>query len=163
MNTTWTSIPVLGLVAALLAGSAWGQGATTTPSAPPDATKSAPATPEGKTDSKSDAMKSETKPDTMKSEGKPRARANREQVKAAQQALKDKGQDRIDGVMGPKTQAALKAFQKTEGLKTTGRLDSETMAKLGVEAKTSGMEPTSPSASPATGASGDKAPDKQSQ
>jgi opacity protein-like surface antigen len=55
-------------------------------------------------------------------------------VKAAQQALKDKGHDPgpIDGKMGPKTPAALKAFQKGEGLPETGRLDSATRGKLGV-------------------------------
>jgi peptidoglycan hydrolase-like protein with peptidoglycan-binding domain len=82
-----------------------------------------------------------------------------EQVKAVQQALKDKGHDPgdVDGVMGPKTQAALRDFQKKEGLKETGRLDTETMAKLGVEAKTSSAGgstsggSSSPSASPATG------------
>jgi peptidoglycan hydrolase-like protein with peptidoglycan-binding domain len=70
---------------------------------------------------------------------------NREQVKSAQQALRDKGHDpgAIDGVMGPKTQAALKDFQKAQGLNETGRLDAETMAKLGVDS-------TSPSASPRT-------------
>jgi peptidoglycan hydrolase-like protein with peptidoglycan-binding domain len=57
-----------------------------------------------------------------------------EQVRQVQQALKDKGQDpgAIDGVMGAKTQAALKNYQQAEGLKPTGRLDAETMAKLGV-------------------------------
>jgi peptidoglycan hydrolase-like protein with peptidoglycan-binding domain len=35
--------------------------------------------------------------------------------------------------MGPKTQAALKAFQKASGLKETGKLDDQTAEKLGVE------------------------------
>jgi peptidoglycan hydrolase-like protein with peptidoglycan-binding domain len=34
--------------------------------------------------------------------------------------------------MGPKTAAALRAFQKSEGLPETGRLDSATRGKLGV-------------------------------
>lgn len=129
MNRKWTSVLALGLVGALIAGPVWGQSGTT------------PSTP-------SDATKSETKA------GKAMARGgNREQVKAAQQALKDKGHDPgpIDGVMGPQTQTAVKGFQKAEGLKESGRLDNETMAKLGVEAKTSGTEPSSPAASPATG------------
>jgi peptidoglycan hydrolase-like protein with peptidoglycan-binding domain len=80
---------------------------------------------------------------------------NREQVRAAQQALKDKGHDpgNADGVMGPRTQAALKDFQKAQGLKETGRLDAETMSKLGIEGKTSAKESSSPAASPQTGAS----------
>jgi peptidoglycan hydrolase-like protein with peptidoglycan-binding domain len=75
---------------------------------------------------------------------------NREQVKAVQQALKDKGHDpgTVDGVMGPKTRGALKDFQKKEGIKDTGRLDQETMTKLGVEAKTSSTSPAPGSASP---------------
>jgi peptidoglycan hydrolase-like protein with peptidoglycan-binding domain len=75
-------------------------------------------------------------------------------VKAVQQALKDKGQDPgdVDGRMGPKTQAALRDFQQKEGLKATGRADAETMAKLGVEAKTGAVD--SSSSSPAALPSG---------
>lgn len=56
------------------------------------------------------------------------------QVMAMQQALKDKGFDpgSVDGVMGPKTSSALRAYQKSENLTTTGRLDGDTKAKLGV-------------------------------
>jgi peptidoglycan hydrolase-like protein with peptidoglycan-binding domain len=95
------------------------------------------------------------------------AGAKGEQVKAAQQALKDKGHDpgAIDGVMGPKTQAAVRDFQSKGGLKASGRLDTETMAKLGVDAKGASATPsTSPSASPPSagggtpGSSGTKSP-----
>jgi localization factor PodJL len=57
-----------------------------------------------------------------------------------QEALKAKGNDPgpIDGRMGPKTRAALKAFQETNGLKATGQLDNETAEKLGV-GKTTAM------------------------
>jgi peptidoglycan hydrolase-like protein with peptidoglycan-binding domain len=83
---------------------------------------------------------------------------NSEQVKAIQQALKDQGHDpgEIDGIMGPKTEAALRDYQQKQGLKATGHLDAETSAKLGVEAKTSAApssSSTSPAASPSTGAS----------
>src|SRR5215471_4665864 len=46
-------------------------------------------------------------------------RANANDVMSMQQALKDKGQDPgpIDGRMGPQTRAALKNYQKAEGLK----------------------------------------------
>ena len=40
----------------------------------------------------------------------------------------------IDGVMGPKTMAALKAFQKDQKLTESGRLDDQTREKLGVPA-----------------------------
>jgi peptidoglycan hydrolase-like protein with peptidoglycan-binding domain len=81
------------------------------------------------------------------------AGGNRERVKAVQQALKDKGHDpgEIDGMMGPRTQAALKDFQTKEGLKSSGKLDAETMTKLGVQAKAGAAADStgsSPSASP---------------
>jgi peptidoglycan hydrolase-like protein with peptidoglycan-binding domain len=73
-----------------------------------------------------------------------------EKVKAAQQALKDKGHDPggIDGRMGRKTQAALRDFQKAQGLEATGRLDAKTMQALGMEGeKTSGTGASTGSAS----------------
>jgi len=68
-----------------------------------------------------------------KAEKKP-AKGN-ENVMKVQQALKDKGQDPgpIDGMMGSKTKAAVKAFQEANGMKGTGKLDKETADKLGVE------------------------------
>ncbi|MBI4527753.1 MAG: peptidoglycan-binding protein [Deltaproteobacteria bacterium] len=58
-----------------------------------------------------------------------------EETKKVQEALKAKGQDPgpIDGIMGPKTRNALKAYQEASGLKATGRLDDQTAEKLGVE------------------------------
>lgn len=56
-------------------------------------------------------------------------------IRQAQEALKNKGRDPgpIDGVLGPRTVAALDAYQKAEGLATTGRLDAKTMASLGIQ------------------------------
>lgn len=58
----------------------------------------------------------------------------RQQVKSVQEALKAKGYDAgaSDGAMGPRTRAALRNFQKAEGLRATGRLDADTRSKLGV-------------------------------
>ena len=58
--------------------------------------------------------------------------ADRDPVKAAQKALKERGYevDDADGKLGPKTHAAVRAFQKAEGLPVTGRLDKETMTRL---------------------------------
>jgi Putative peptidoglycan binding domain len=57
-----------------------------------------------------------------------------QEVKSAQDALKAKGYDpgASDGAMGPRTRAALRNFQKAEGLRATGRLDTDTRSKLGV-------------------------------
>jgi hyperosmotically inducible protein len=61
-------------------------------------------------------------------------------VLTTQQALKDKGFDpgEIDGRMGPRTTAALTAYQKSEKLQTTGAMDADTAAKLGVKVSTQG-------------------------
>jgi peptidoglycan hydrolase-like protein with peptidoglycan-binding domain len=69
-------------------------------------------------------------------------------VERAQQALKQAGHDPgpIDGVMGAQTSAALKAYQKAQGLRVTGQLDADTSAKLGEPATAA-----SPSSSPQTG------------
>jgi peptidoglycan hydrolase-like protein with peptidoglycan-binding domain len=78
---------------------------------------------------------------------------SKENVKQVQAALKSKGMDPgpEDGVMGPKTQAALREFQKSNNLQVTGRLDDKTASALGVESG-SGMgsssgRSTSPSSS----------------
>ena len=57
------------------------------------------------------------------------------QVMAFQQALKDKGFDPgpIDGTVGPRTTAAVRAYQKAERLTMTGEMNTDTAAKLGVK------------------------------
>jgi peptidoglycan hydrolase-like protein with peptidoglycan-binding domain len=57
-------------------------------------------------------------------------------VRDAQLALRDAGFDpgRIDGVMGPRTQSALREFQASYGLPQTGRLDATTQERLLAEA-----------------------------
>jgi peptidoglycan hydrolase-like protein with peptidoglycan-binding domain len=54
---------------------------------------------------------------------------------AMQQALKDKGFDPgpMDGVIGPKTTAVPKDYQKSENLAMTGKMDRDTAVKLGVK------------------------------
>jgi peptidoglycan hydrolase-like protein with peptidoglycan-binding domain len=58
-------------------------------------------------------------------------------VERAQKALKQSGHDPgpIDGVAGPRTTSALKAYQQANGLETTGQLDDATRAKLTEPAK----------------------------
>ncbi len=73
-----------------------------------------------------------------------------EQVKAIQEALNKQGASlKVDGVLGAKTRAALKKFQKDSGLKVTGKADQATLEKLGVAAaapaKAAAPKPATPS------------------
>jgi peptidoglycan hydrolase-like protein with peptidoglycan-binding domain len=58
-----------------------------------------------------------------------------EQVRSAQQALQQKGHysGAIDGIAGPQTEAAVREFQEIQGLEVTGKLDDETLKRLGIE------------------------------
>ena len=55
-------------------------------------------------------------------------------VNRMQQALLDKGHYRgkVDGVIGLRTRAGIRAYQKAENLPLTDRLDKETAVRLGV-------------------------------
>jgi hypothetical protein len=55
-------------------------------------------------------------------------------IRAEQQALKDKGCDPgpIDGINGPKTEAALREFQRKQNLEPDGRLGPQTRDALGL-------------------------------
>jgi len=70
---------------------------------------------------------------------------SRDKVKAIQEALKTKGFDpgTADGVVGPKTNQALREFQKSNNLQITGRIDDKTASALGVHAES--MEKSSSS------------------
>jgi peptidoglycan hydrolase-like protein with peptidoglycan-binding domain len=153
---TWKSAVALAFAGVLVSTVAFAQ--ATTPSGDQKAPGDSDTTKSGAADmdkaDTSGAMKSGTS-DTMMKSGKAAHGGNRDQVRAAQQALKDKGHDpgMVDGVMGPKTQAALKDFQKSQGIQDTGRLDAETMAKLGIEGRSGAAGQSSPSASPSTSGS----------
>ena len=92
----------------------------------------------------------------------PGAQPDRARIERAQQALKDAGHDpgAVDGVMGGRTTAALKAYQKQEGLEPTGRLDDATLTKLGgPEPSASTPSTSSTKASPSrTQTGGDRQP-----
>jgi len=153
---SWKNALALAFAGVLVSTVAFAQ--ATTPSGDQKAPGDSDTTKSGAADmdkaDKSGAMKSGAS-DTMMKSGKAAHGGNRDQVRAAQQALKDKGHDpgMVDGVMGPKTQAALKDFQKSQGIQDTGRLDAETMAKLGIEGRSGAGGPSSPSASPSTSGS----------
>ena len=55
-------------------------------------------------------------------------------VKGMQQTLQDEGhyKGKVDGVMGLRTRAGTREFQKTKNLRVTGELDVRTAGKLGV-------------------------------
>lgn len=61
-------------------------------------------------------------------------------VREVQQTLRDRGfRLGVDGIMGPRTQAVLRQFQKAENLEPTGQLNRQTLVALGVqEAASSG-------------------------
>jgi lipid-binding SYLF domain-containing protein/peptidoglycan hydrolase-like protein with peptidoglycan-binding domain len=60
--------------------------------------------------------------------------ASMDDIRNAQQALKDKGMytGAVDGMLNAETQKALRDFQQKNNLKTTGTLNHETMAALGI-------------------------------
>ncbi len=64
-----------------------------------------------------------------------------EETRKVQEALKAKGNDPgpIDGRMGPKTRAAVKAFQEANGMKGTGQVDAQTAEKIGVQKRDTAM------------------------
>ena len=57
-----------------------------------------------------------------------------------QQALERKGYDvgPIDGVMGPRTQSALREFQQQQGLAQSGQIDQQTLLALDVQPRGAG-------------------------
>jgi len=59
----------------------------------------------------------------------------KDEVKSIQTALRQAGNDpgTVDGVMGKRTSAALRTYQKEHDLKVTGKADDETCARLGVK------------------------------
>ena len=60
------------------------------------------------------------------------AQQNPDTIRQAQEKLSSMGHDAgpVDGIMGPKTQAAVKEFQESKGLNASGQLDSQTLAAL---------------------------------
>ena len=67
----------------------------------------------------------------------------REQMTLTQETLRDFGYTPgpSDGMMGFSTASALRAFQRQEGLRVTGRANPETLAALGIEDRLSRRAP----------------------
>jgi len=74
---------------------------------------------------------------------------SRDTVKQVQEKLSRQGQDPgpADGIMGPKTQAALKDFQQQKNLQPSGRIDPQTLAALQID-QSSGSSSTGSSKAP---------------
>jgi peptidoglycan hydrolase-like protein with peptidoglycan-binding domain len=80
---------------------------------------------------------------------------SQDDVRSVQEALKGKGHNPgpIDGVIGPRTQQALRAFQRAQNIQTSGQLDSSTASALGV-ALSSGSSSTPGSSTPSSSSRG---------
>lgn len=59
------------------------------------------------------------------------------EVRQAQEQLKKEGDytGKVDGIYGPQTRAAVEKYQKSQNLPASGKLDSQTSAKLGIQSQ----------------------------
>ena len=75
--------------------------------------------------------------------------ANSSVIKQVQQKLRAAGHDAgpADGLLGAKTQQALKDFQQAKGIEATGQLDQRTLTALGVPAGVGATSSSAPEAS----------------
>lgn len=89
-------------------------------------------------------------------------------VEAVQEALTERGFEpgKIDGAMGSRTRNALRQFQRSVGLPSTGEIDAATIAALGLDPPDSGETPPAgaspPTPAPGSGPAPDPAPDPDS-
>ena len=123
----------LAIATALLAAPAFAQAPATpaTPPTPAPATSTpAPATPApaATTPSSAPTQSMQGMPHTG---AKPSAATRSARIEKLQTALNANGaQLTVDGKMGAQTKSALMDFQKSKGLKVTGKVDKETIAAL---------------------------------
>jgi peptidoglycan hydrolase-like protein with peptidoglycan-binding domain len=68
------------------------------------------------------------------------------QIEQIQQSLDDKGfkSGQADGKWGPQTMSALKDFQKSQNMSSTGNLDGHTIAALGLNPSDFGLSGSQP-------------------
>jgi peptidoglycan hydrolase-like protein with peptidoglycan-binding domain len=87
-----------------------------------------------------------------------------ELIKQAQEKLSAAGHDAgpADGIMGPRTQKALKDFQQAKNLEASGQLDQKTLSALGVsgDAASAGATAADKPKKEPSAATGATAPDK---
>ena len=85
----------------------------------------------------SSADRLEAKKPSPSHQAESRSSMRPDDIKQVQKTLNDKGFDvgPVDGVIGARTRAGIRAFQNAEKLPVTGRLDKETAERLGVGAE----------------------------
>lgn len=90
-------------------------------------------------DSSQSQSDQQSAPQAQASQSGPQQSQSSDTVKQAQEKLSAAGYDvgTADGVMGPKTQDAIKQLQQDKQLNATGELDQETLAALGVSEENS--------------------------
>ena len=91
-----------------------------------------------------------------------------ELVKQAQEKLSAAGHEAgpADGMIGPKTQGAIKEFQQSKGIEPSGQLDGETLAELGVSdaaSASTGSSAASSSSGPSSSSSSERSAEPQPQ
>jgi peptidoglycan hydrolase-like protein with peptidoglycan-binding domain len=157
MQRALSAAAVVALVTAGMAGAAAAQ-SSYSPSTPG---ATAPRTP-GPTTGQAPGMNPSAGTATRESMSSATSVASPDQIKEAQQQLKQKGfyQGQVDGRMGPETEAALRRFQQSSGLPATAQLDAKTMERLsgGSSEMGSGSSGTSSHMSPSTSPGGSRAP-----
>lgn len=86
----------------------------------------------GSTDTSTDQSMSQSNAQTSAGQA---MNLNSSDIRQVQSKLKDKGYKvgKADGIMGPKTQAALRKFQHDQGQPVTGTADTQTLAALGLQ------------------------------
>lgn len=91
---------------------------------------------------------------SMKS-GSSAATGEHGQLMQVQEKLKQEGlyKGKVDGIDGQETRAALKRYQAKNGLDQTGRLDSQTAEKLGLNTEGNATEGAGSSTPPPSGSS----------
>jgi peptidoglycan hydrolase-like protein with peptidoglycan-binding domain len=78
--------------------------------------------------------RAEMQTDQQDQSGQALSNASADEIAQAQQALNEKGfrAGKPDGKMGRQTTMALKRFQQKQGLESSGELDNQTAAALGI-------------------------------
>lgn len=73
-------------------------------------------------------------------------------IQQLQEALQSRGHDPgpIDGLIGPKTKAAIKSFQASQGIEASGEVDEKTAQALGVPLPSPGPKPNHSGPKPPT-------------